>query len=346
MELLMLDKNFIPTGKTHLTYTDLAWHRKYYETGQFSVQIPASEYSADAAYIYTKDRPELGIIQCVQYTDSDYMIILSGFFYEKKLADKIIHPVFNGYGNRPTLARQMVSTYKADIPKLTLGVFTDEGEKVEKQETGGTLEETIQTMLQADEKAYRCRYDYLNDTVYFDIWKGKDRTQSQTENNFVTFSKGFRNIENISAKNDCSNYRNYAIIAGSGEGDTRINTVADISDGTYQRQLFVDCRNEKYDPDKQTLSEYKAALYQKGIEKLQKYKHIRNVEFDVAADGGFKYLIDYDLGDKCDIIIEEIQKSYESRIIEIYETWRGGLHSVTLTFGDKIPTLYERAKVN
>lgn len=345
MELIALDKDFVPIGRTRLTYTDLSWNRKYYESGQFSLQIPAGDYSSDMAYIYTKDRPELGMVQCVQYTDSDYMVVLSGFFYEKKLGDKIVFPVFTGYGNRAFLARRMITEYKADIPKVQLGSFADEGEKIQKQETGAELETAVRLMLQAEEKALRCRYDYINDIVYADIWRGADRTQSQGVNNFVTFSKGFRNLKNVSAKDDNSNFKNYAVVGGSGEGDERIYTVVDLSGGRYRQQLFVDAKNEKYDPEKQTLEEYRAALYQKGMEKLQAFVDIHNVEFDALADGGFKYLADYDLGDKCDIIIEELHKSYEARIIEISETWCRGIHTVTLTFGDKIPTLYERAKV-
>lgn len=346
MEIRALDSEFNLIGMTKLKYFDLAWDRKYYETGEYLVQIKAEDYLPDMAYIYTSERPELGIIQCVEYSDDGYMVTLSGFFYEKKLADKIVFPVFNGYGNRPTLARNMISTYKSDIPKLVLGEYVDEGEKIQKQETGGELEKVVQELLQTEEKAIRCRYDYINDKVYADIWQGLDRTQSQAENNFVTFSKGFRNIKNVKTKDDSSNFKNYFVVGGSGEGSERIYVTVDLSGGGYKQQLFVDCKNEKYDSDKQTLEEYKEALRQKGIEKAQKYVDIHNIEFDVKADSGFKYLEDYDLGDKCDLIIEDIQKSYEARIIEIYETWKKGVHSVTLTFGDKIPTRYERARVS
>lgn len=345
MEIRALDRNLVPTGGIKIRYFDLMWNRKYYETGDFSIQIRASDYSPDMAYIYAKQRPELGMIQCVEFSDTDNMVVLSGMFYERKLADKIVYPVFNGYGNRATLARKMVSAYKSDIPKLALGTFKDEGEKIEKQETGGELEEVLHTMLQAEEKAYRCRYDYVADKVYFDIWQGVDRTQSQMENNFVTFSKGFRNIKNVNTKEDCSNYKNYAVVAGSGQADERIYQIVDLSGGNYKQMIFVDARNEKYDPEKQTLAEYKNALYQKGVEKLQDYVDIHNVEFDALANSGFKYLEDYDLGDKCDIIIEDVQKSYEARVIEILETWCKGVHTVTLTFGDKIPTKYEKARI-
>ena len=345
MELRALNENFEPVGKTRLKYFDLLWHRKYYETGKFSIQILVSDYSSEMRYIYTDERPELGMVQAVDYSDDDKTVVLSGYFYERKLADKIVYPVFNGYGKRETLAREIVENYKGDIPKLQLGTYLDKGDTIRKQETGGELEKVLQAMLQTEEKAYRCRYSYIEDVVYFDIWQGIDRTQSQTENNFVTFSKGFKNLKEVKAKDDNSNFKNYAVVAGSGEADERIFQIVDLSGGGYQQQLFIDAKSEKYDSNKQTLEEYKDALYQKGIEKLASYVDIHNVEFDVDANAGFVYLTDYDLGDKCDIIIEELSKSYEARIIEIIETWCKGKHQITLTFGDKIPTKYEKARI-
>lgn len=345
MEIRALNKDFEPIGKTKIKYFDLMWNRKYYEPGSFSVQIMASDYLPDMSYIYTSERPELGMVQSVEYTNNDEMVVLSGFFYEKKLTDKIVYPVYNGTGTPENISRAMVSTYKSDIPKLALGRTTGTGTSIVKQETGGNLDDVVSNLLKTEEKAYRCRYDYTNDVVYFDIYQGVDRTQSQSVNNFVTFSKGFRNIKNIKSKDDCSNYKNYAVVAGSGQNDERIYQIVDLSGGKYQQQIFIDARNEKYNPDKQTLEEYKSGLYQKGVEKLQDYVDIHNVEFDAVANKGFMYLQDYDLGDKCDIVIDVLSKSYEARIIEICEVWNSGKHDVTLTFGDKIPTKYERARV-
>lgn len=345
MELMTLDVNFLPTGKTKLKYFDLTWYRKYYETGQFLVQIRASDYSPDMEYIYTNERPELGIIQCVEYSDNGGMVTLSGFFYERKLADKIIYPTYVKYGTRAAYVAGAVGTYKADIPRLVVAEYSDTGEKIQKQETGTTLEEAAHSILKVDEKAYRCSYDIENDVVSFEIYQGLDRTQEQTENNYVVFSKGFRNLKNVSAKDDKSNYKNYFVVGGSGEGADRIYVIVDLSGGGYKQQLFLDCDYEVYDPDIQTLDEYKDIIRQIALEKAQDYVDIHNIEFDASMNGGAKYLEDYDLGDKCDIVIDEIQRSYQARIIEILETWNSGKHTVTLTFGDKIPTQYEKVRM-
>lgn len=345
MDIMALDEDFIPTGPLRLSYSDLAWDRKYYETGKFTVQMKAKDYRERMKYIFTAERPELGIIQKVVYTEDDEMVVLSGFFYEKRLADKVIYPVFERYDTRAGFVAAAVEQYKADIPKLQIAEYEDEGEKVQKQETGTTLEEMAHSTLQVEEKSYRCVYDFEQDVIKFEIYQGVDRTQEQNENNFVTFSKGFRNIRKVKAQRDSSGFKNYFIIAGQGEGEDRITEVLDLSGGGYRQELFIDASSKRYNSEKQTLAEYEEILIQTAVEKAKKYVNINNVEFDAIADAGAKYLEDYDLGDKCDIIIEQIGQSYTARIIEILETWKNGEHEVTLTFGDKIPTPYEKARI-
>ncbi len=344
MEIMALNGDFLPEGPTNLTYFDLAWNRKYYETGQFSIQIKAQDYRADMKYIFTAQRPELGMIQKVVYEEEEGMVVLSGFFYERKLADKIIWPAFERYGTRSGFVAAAVERYKGDIPKLEVAGFEDDGEEIQKQETGTTLEEMAQSTLQVEGRAYRCRYDFENDVVLFEIYRGLDRTQGQNGNHFVTFSRGFRNIQNVKAQSDGSAYKNYFVVGGQGEGADRITAVYDLSGGGYRQEQFLESK-KTYNPEKQSLEAYQDILLQEAVEKSGKYVDIHNVEFDAVAGVGAVYREDYDLGDKCDIILNQVGISYEARIIEIMETWGNGEHRVTLTFGDKIPTLYEKARI-
>lgn len=253
--------------------------------------------------------------------------------------------VFERCGTREEFVTAAVEAYRGDIPKLTVGSCTHQGEQIRKQELGANLEEMARSTLQVEEKAYRCVYHFERDQVEFQIYQGKDRTQGQTENNFVTFSRGFRNLNKVRAESDDSAYRNYFVVGGQGEGADRIMAELDLSGGGYRRELFIDGSGKSYQPEKQSLEEYQGVLIQLALEKAEKYVSIQNVEFDTVAEAGARYLEDYDLGDKCDIILDQPQVSYEARIIEILETWNGGEHQVTLIFGDKIPTLYERARI-
>lgn len=345
MELKALNEDFEICGSTSLTYFDLMWHRKYYENGKFSVQIRADHYDPDMKYIYTSKRPETGNIEQIKYTQDDSMIVLSGFFYERTLHDKIVYPLFKQYGTRAKFVATAVENYKDDLPITVDGGYQNTGTQATRQDTGSHLDDLAHEMLKAEEKAYRCVYDYENDQMTFEIYQGVDRTQSQDVNNFVTFSKGFNNIRNAAVTEDSSNYANYFVCGGQGEGSNRIYAVLDLSGGGHKRMEFLDMRDIEYDTSKMTLEEYKESLIERAKEKAAEYVDIHNVEFDADANAGAVYLQDYDLGDKCDIIIDPIKRSYEARIIEILETWSKGVHQVTLTFGDKIPTQYEKARL-
>ena len=181
----------------------------------------------------------------------------------------------------------------------------------------------------------------------FVVWQGKDRTQDQSTNSFVTFSESFRNLQNEVITIDNSNYKNYAVVIGNGtyeEGQqiqVDVDLRADPSD--YKQILYVDQTGMHYDSGEQSLSDYKAQLRQAGIEALEKYTDITNVQFE-TINRGLQYLVDYDLGDRCDIILDSIHESYTVRITEIEEVFKSGQHSVTLQFGDKVPTVYTKSR--
>lgn len=349
MNLALMDKDFKIIK--YISFINLQWVRRYYEPGEFSVQLPASEYDGDAVYIFTKSRPELGIIQKREYADGydGEVMQLSGYFYEYKLNDKITFPRFKQTGNIETLARSIVSTYKDDIPLLQLGPANSPllGETLTKQSTGAGLATLLFEMLQTQELSYRVVYDYTANTMSFEVWKGKDRTQDQNENSFVTFSEGFRNMQNEEVTIDSSNFKNYAVVVGNGkyEDGNQIVAYVDLraSEDVYKQVLYVDQTGTTYDASEQTMAEYMAQLCQAGLEELAQYTDVTNVTFE-TLDRGLTYLEDYDLGDKCDVVLDSIRESYTVRIIEIDEVFKEGKHTITLQFGDKVPTIYSKAR--
>lgn len=344
MEILALNKNFMPVG--YLKYTNLQWNRKYYECGDFSIRIPVYEYSSDIAYIYCPVRPETGIVQKVEYEQSvkGEFVQISGFFLERILWDKISYPTFYASGNLEEESRRMVETFKEDIPLLVLGEKSNVGSNVIWQETGGEIGEVLYSRLKTQQLSQRCRYDYNENKIFYEVWQGLNRTQDQFVNNPVTFSAGFRNIQDAIVTTDSSNYKNYFVVAGSGEGKDRISVNVDLSNGGYKRKLFVNAASETYNPEEQSLDDYKSALHEKGLEEALKYVDISNVEVS-AQNAGFVYIQDYDLGDKCDIIIEHLNLQLTARIIEINEVVKKNVHSITLTFGDKLVTNSMKARL-
>lgn len=74
-----------------IPYTSLEWDRKYYEPGQFTMQVPQGVFSPEWAYVCCSTRPEVGIVQKVEHSDGAGayygadVVTVSGFFLEETL---------------------------------------------------------------------------------------------------------------------------------------------------------------------------------------------------------------------------------------------------------------------
>ena len=345
MQLLALDQNFQPVA--YLPYFNLQWTREYYQIGQFSVQIAAADYDPAMAYLYTPDRPETGMIQKVELTESvkGRFVQLSGYFLEAILNDKVVYPTYYAGGGIPAAVVAMLRQYKGDIPLLTVAdAPAAQADAATWQETGGQLADVAYTKLKTVQHSLRCRYDYRQNTVTAEVWQGLDRTQEQSANPFVVFADGFGNLAGVEASVDRSNYKNYAVVCGQDQAENRKVAYADLSGGGYKRVLYVDARGERWDPEEQTEEEYLAGLRQLGLDKLLDYAVITNVDVQAAASG-FAYRQDWDLGDVADVIVADIGLAMQARIVTVREVFKAGDHTVEIELGDKKLTQLQKARL-
>jgi hypothetical protein len=176
------------------------------------------------------------------------------------------------------------------------------------------------------------------------VWQGLDRTQAQSVNNYAMFAQNFGTIDEMTLTRDKSNYRNYAIAAyistATGEPTTRDVDLRD-DPSEVKRILYVDTGMSI--EDGQTVDDFHAAVEAEARKQLADYKNIVNIDADVLQRNLF-YLEDYDLGAKCDVQDDRLRLAYETRIIEVNEVWKNNEHTVSLQFGDKVPTVYTRRR--
>lgn len=90
LEVFAIDDNMNrATGS--IPYRSLRWVRRYCEPGEFEMVVPANIYDPSWAYIYADKRPEMGIVQKVEYQDDAQAyggidsVTLSGYFFEAVL---------------------------------------------------------------------------------------------------------------------------------------------------------------------------------------------------------------------------------------------------------------------
>ena len=312
---------------------NVQWTRKYYEVGTFSIQIPYDQYIDDMVYIYSKDKDELGVIDNVRYSISNGLksVQLSGVFLEKELDDKVVVPNFNGNGILEDEVIRMVNQYKSDIPLLADAESQGRGNNVEFVATENGIATELYKILQNEEYSFRVAYDYESNSKAFSIWKGKDRTQNQTENNPILFSTAFKNLINPDVVLQ-KNLKNYAIVKGSFDG-ADVTAIVDLSNGEYQKQIVID--GSSVESEGLTKDEYIEKLKMFGeSELLNQYVDVENIAFDVDNES-YEYKVDYDLGDKCTVIVEDIGLVLEGRIISIYEVYKDNRRELSVEFGNK-----------
>lgn len=334
MEVYALDENFdvITVG---VPYINLQWNRKYYEAGDFMMEVPVEIYDTAWAYIGTVDRPEIGMVQQVQTEgDEEVTVTVSGFFCEKMLDDKVCFPRhIADVSKTETAVRNIFTKYKADLP-IELGPANSPllGDRTQSDFSDDQMGTKIYRILETRELSYRVQYDWDDSKLTFDVWQGVDRTGGTA---MQTFSTAYGNIVGLDIDIDDSDYKNYAIIPVNADDNGKEQDVyyLDWSNGGYRKMIVYDKRNEKPD-DGQSMADFKNGILQDVKESLLTHSVVEDVNVDIANDG--EYMVDFDLGDKCNVILDNFGIDMETRIVEVYEVFKADEgHTVTVGLGNK-----------
>ncbi len=357
IEIMGLDKDF--NIVCYLSYSNLQWRRKWYESGSFSVQIPADQYDDSIKYIYTKDRPEVGEISQVNYIkdEGSYIFALSGYFLEEQLNRRVVYKLGSGnITNGPTWVNQSGAaetvataffnafkdvkyTYNNTAFESILGIEAQasqgRGKNSEHERGEEYLGNKVHTILKPSEMSYRVLYDLDSNKKVFKCVKGHDRTQdNEDDENPVIFSTAYGNLKNPNILISDTDYKNCYISSNRyTEDDVEIVDVqanCERADGdTSDRFLNNDASVNRNDYS--TTAEYIAAIHSQGHEKLIECKKKATFEFD-ALEGSYEYLEDFDIGDKCSLEVPEVGLSKDAVLIECTEVIKKGTWTLTLEF--------------
>ena len=360
MRLIVLDKNFETLGSIPLFRT-LIWVRRYEKLGCFELYTSKDYFPLlnMGRYLYRNDADELGVIDEVNYSQADNGergVYAKGNFAEKLLAQRVIEATVRLTGNVEAAMRSLVqgtaiepSESDRKIKHLRLGEVKGVGGSVELQTTGDNLSEKLFEIGNTMEISHRVRYDYLTNDLAFEVWQGKDRRDSQDVNSWAIFSNSFYNIRNVVYNRNGSSYKNFAYVAGAGEGAARKIVIVDLRQpGEERLEIWVDARDlqeEDEDGNKIPPAIYEAQLKQRGKEKLAEYRKVETVNSGIDANANLIYKRDFDLGDFCTYINTEIGIATDKRITEIMEVYEGGAMELSIVFGtDEISSVQQLIK--
>lgn len=355
IDLLVMDKDFQIIQI--LNYTNLQWSRKYYEPGTFSVEIPAEIYSADFKYVYTKDRPEVGVIEQVNYyTKNGYRSVsISGYFLERLLNKRVVYQnaTSTNITNAPTWVIQSgkaedVATTFFDAFKdvkftkggtsydMSLGISASasqsRGHISEHTRGNENLGTKLYTILKPSKMSYRINYDFDDSSMTFECWQGVDRSSENSEgNNSVVFSTKYGNITEANLLIDSTVYKNAYIMTASLSNDALWVYAGSELASDDDDVRFIQVSSAQNKEDYSTDAEYINAMYTEGHEELLDNPKKIDLDFD-TIQGSYVYMTDFDLGDICSIEIPELNLSIDAVLSAAYEVIKNGTWTLSLEF--------------
>lgn len=339
-----------------MPYSNLVWNRRYYDFGEFQMQIDPALYDpASWAFVTTPDSDEIGLIQKVEYTsENGGRLILSGLFAESVLDNAIVYLIgqtmycdstpdlcerlFNVYYSNATVAQQ----FPLDVLDTTISGGESGFVLIEH---GDGLGSKIQNMLNNVNASYSVKANASNTKGVFHIWRGIDRSASQSARQQVVFNSEYGDIYDVSIVRDVSAVKNRAIVEYEAlGGDTLTQLFVDSTDplipanAGFYKETYV--KSDFTDSDA-TAAQIQNAARQAGMSALYDAKPVIDVDATVFDSSGLRR--DYDLGDVVTLQIPEIGIAYDTRIVETTEIFNSDGKTVELGFGNKRISLMERA---
>lgn len=320
-------------------YESVIWTTRYFTYGDFELYLPATEKNLalfKEDYYVVRDKDITGneyrnvmIIEKINvqtHVENGNHIIVTGRCLKSLFTRRIVWNQTTIKGNmeigvRSVVNENAINTENADrvIPSLTFAPLRNFTDTINKQVTGKPLDEFLTSVC----RSYGIGWDIYvkNGMLYFDLFKGIDRSYSQNVNAQVIFSPEYDNLISSDYSRDKTNYKNVALVAGEGEGSARKRVSVGAASGLSRREIYVDSRNSSSNEGEITEDEYNRILSEEGIETLNDENNSikEDIDGEVEPVGNFTINVDYFLGDIVEVVNEYgIERT--PRIVEIIES--------------------------
>lgn len=350
-------------------YTSLIWPDAYNGYAQFELWAPITPDNANLLKrknILWCGGENAAVIEIIKATVDDKgekIYDIKGRTLEKYLADRMIWGTYTGTGRASTIMYDMVdkcainpSNSSRKIPYLVNAEDTEVGNKIDQyQKTGGALYDALYQMASESDIGFSVIFDPKNMRLIFEVRKGADRTQGNTEGNDpVVFSTELEDILSSEYYANIQDEKNVALVQGEDTGAARKSVVVGQNEltGFDRKELYVDARdlqsevfNEDGTSTPLTPAQYAAVLTQRGSEKLSECEIIETFEAQIRQFGDIQYEfgVDYVKGDKVTVIDEQLGVVVSARITNVEEQYDEE-YNLVLTFGYSYPTLLQKVK--
>lgn len=130
--------------------------------------------------------------------------------------------------------------------------------------------------------------------LFFEVYTGDVRTSAQSTFPAMIFSPELDNLSNTKQLTSISQLKNVAYVIGQNGSETVFATGVDPEVTGFERRVLLVMAEDIDFPSGSP--ELEAALQQKGLEELSKYRKVFTFDGEIASDD-LQYMVDYDLGD-------------------------------------------------
>lgn len=342
MDLLIYDPNIVNVGVID-SFSSLRWRRKYFEPGEFELHCSATADNlavlAPGNIIHRLDRKEAGIIEGIvvgESTAGGEEITVTGRMGTSLLCQRIITPTINYSGSVELGMRKVVSDNAITarpVDYLTLGAAQGYTETCAFQATGKNVLTTLTALAKSSGLGHILRLDVPNRQWIFEVYKGTDKSVTQTAGPYVLFSDEFGNIDGPQYTYNEQAFKNFAYVAGEGDGSARVIVEVDQTNGGPRRELWVDARDLQ--KGELTDTQYQAQLTQRGLEKLAEAARSESFEAAAVDTANFEYLTNWNLGDI--VSFEKWGLLLNQRITEVEEVYENSVVTITPVCGTPLP---------
>ena len=240
------------------------------------------------------------------------------------------------------------------IPYLECAEDKQLGGKMSVQKTGGEVYDALTTIAGSKDLGFNVLFRPKEKKLIFEVVAGVDRTIEQSEVDPVEFSTDLEDILSSSYYTNNQDEKNVAFVQGEGDGTSRISQISGNNEleGFDRKELYVDARDlqsETVNEDGTTTSltpdEYKAALINRGDDKLSECEVTETFEAQIRVFGDIQYEFgkDYQKGDKVTVRDRQLNVVVSARITEVEEDFDDE-YALVLTFGYSYPTIMQKVK--
>lgn len=242
---------------------------------------------------------------------------------------------------------------KRKIKDLILSDDLKRGMNMEWGSRYKVLSEELEKIGMESKLGWNIDLDLRNKKYVVKVLEGKDKTFAQRDRPPAIFSPEFKTLKSLNYLESDLDYKNFAYVAGQGEGtDRRVIDIGD-SEGLDRYELFVDARDveeeiqqEEGDPIPRPVEDIEKDLLNRGNQKLTEHEQEVYLDGEVFNLDKLKYEKDWDLGDFVTIQNKEWGVTMNAQITEVKEIYEGGKFIVEPTFGNDRPDLISKIKQN